>query len=267
MPQHALSPIIVRRDHGAANRKLIARQANADFARVESASRKIGILLSSPEGKRLYLRCFDVTQMNFHFISVFARLRLADDDIGKVEQELRTMLDTRLNRLNRVLADVEAKCHAHGILNLASYDVEPLNIEAKVFSMLGRRLLEMIGKVDQLMPMLETLCIDEAMSTSQLSLEKARIKNTVRSAASTARTLRLGLERRIAALQNGDKKAAIPATPALRPTTVQAKQSGAAPASLPARNAAPAPTPQPISAPPDEDGSLVAAGDIQALPS
>ncbi|NVD97674.1 DUF1845 domain-containing protein [Massilia sp. BJB1822] len=206
MHQRAHPPAIVRADHGATNRKLLARQAATDLTQVESASRKINIILSSPEGKRLYLRCFDVTQMNFHYIAVFARIRLADEDVDKVEQELRTMLDVRIARLNQVLADTEAKCHAHGIINLASYDVEPLNIEAKVFSMLGRRLLEMIGKVDQLMPMLETLCIDEAMSSSQLSVQKARIKKSVRSAASAARTLRMGLERRINVLLTGDRK-------------------------------------------------------------
>lgn len=189
--------LTIRADHGATNRKLLARQAAADLTRIESASRKINIHLSSPEGKRLYLRCFDITQMNLHFIAVFARMKLPGEDIDKVEQEVRQLFDSRLARLNQALVDFEAKCQANGILTLATYDVEPLLIEAKVYSTLGRLLLEMIGKVDQLMPMLETLCIDEAISPSQLNLEKSRIKKNVRGAASFARMARMSLEKRL----------------------------------------------------------------------
>jgi len=189
--------LTIRADHGATNRKLMARQTAADLTRIESASRKISIHLSSPEGKRLYLRCFDITQMNLHFIAVFARMKLPGEDVDKVELELRQLFDSRLARLNQSLVDLEAKCQANGIVTLATYDVEPMLIEAKVYSTLGRLLLEMIEKVDQLMPMLETLCIDEAISISQLNIEKSRIKKNVRGAASTARMLRMALEKRL----------------------------------------------------------------------
>lgn len=189
--------LTIKADHGATNRKLLARQAAADLTRIESASRKISIHLSSPEGKRLYLRCFDITQMNLHFIAVFARMKLPADDVDKVELELRQLFDSRLARLNQSLVDMEAKCEANGILTLATYDIEPMLIEAKVYSTLGRLLLEMIGKVDQLMPMLETLCIDEAISPSQLTIEKSRIKKNIRGAASATRMLRMSLEKRM----------------------------------------------------------------------
>ena len=189
--------LTIKADHGSTNRKLLARQAAADLTRIESASRKISIHLSSPEGKRLYLRCFDITQMNLHFIAVFARMKLPGDEVDKVELELRKLFDSRLERLNQSLVDLEAKCQANGIVNLATYDVEPMLIEAKVYSTLGRLLLEMIEKVDQLMPMLETLCIDETISTGQLNIEKSRIKKNVRGAASSTRMLRMGLEKRL----------------------------------------------------------------------
>jgi len=197
--------LTIKADHGATNRKLLARQAAADLTRIESASRKISIHLSSPEGKRLYLRFFDITQMNLHFIAVFARMKLPVEDVDKVEQELRQLFDSRLARINQSLVDMEAKCQANGILNLATYDVEPMLIEAKVYSTLGRLLLEMIGKVDQLMPMLETLCIDEAVSTSQLNIEKSRIKKNIRGAVSATRMLRMGLEKRIPAPESTSK--------------------------------------------------------------
>lgn len=206
MNHTAPTHLIVTRDHGETNRKLLAKEGPADLTRVESASRKVNITLASPEGKRLYLRCFYVSQANFHFISVFGRMKLPAEDVDKVEQELRTMLDARIALANQRIVAFEKLCHQHGITELASYDIEPLAVEAKVFSMFGRRLLELISKVDQLMPMLETLCIDEALSTSQLIAEKSQIKKTVRAVTATTRALSLGLLKRINALPVSDRK-------------------------------------------------------------
>ena len=213
MNHPAPTHLIVTRDQGETNRKLLAKEAVADLTRVESASRKVNITLASPEGKRLYLRCFYVSQANFHFISVFARMKLPAEDVDKVEQELRTMLDARIALANQRIVAFEKLCHQHGITDLASYDIEPLAIEAKVFSMFGRRLLELISKVDQLMPMLETLCIDEVISTSELINEKSQIKKTVRAVTATTRALSLGLLKRINALPVSERKPAAPSTP------------------------------------------------------
>ena len=213
MNHPAPTHLIVTRDQGETNRKLLAKEAVADLTRVESASRKVNITLASPEGKRLYLRCFYVSQANFHFISVFARMKLPAEDVDKVEQELRTMLDARIALANQRIVAFEKLCHQHGITDLASYDIEPLAIEAKVFSMFGRRLLELISKVDQLMPMLETLCIDEVISTSELINEKSQIKKTVRAVTATTRALSLGLLKRINALPVSERKPTAPSTP------------------------------------------------------
>lgn len=204
--------LIVTRDYGETNRKLLAKEAAADLTRVESASRKVNISLASPEGKRLYLRCFYVSQANFHFISVFARMKLPAEDVDQVEQELRTMLDARIVLANQRIVAFEKLCHQHGIHELASYDIEPLALEAKVFSMFGRRLLELISKVDQLMPMLETLCIDEVLSTSQLITEKSQIKKTVRAVTATTRALSLGLLKRINTLPAPERKPTAPSS-------------------------------------------------------
>ena len=196
MNSHADTPTIAIADHDATNRKLLARNVATKTEHIESASRKVPVALYSPEGKRLYLRCFEITQINFHYIIVFARMKISEQEVDKIELELRTMLDTRIARLNKALVETEAKCHAHGIASLASYDVEPLEFEAKIFSMLDRRLLELIEKVDQLMPMLETLCIDEAITPSQLIVEKSRIKNAVRGTTKAVRIIRASLERK-----------------------------------------------------------------------
>ena len=218
MNAHTDTPILVSTDHGATNRKLPARRAAAKTDRIESASRKVGVTLYSPECKRLYLRCFEVSQINFHYITVFARMKVADTKVERIEREMRTMLDNRLTRLNQALADAEAKCTANGISLLATYDVEPLALEARVFSMLDRRLLDLIEKVDQLMPILETLCIDEIITPSQLIIEKSKMKNAVRGAAKAVRIVRESLERR------ANSEAVSHLRPAVRPCSKAACQ-------------------------------------------
>eukprot|EP01034_Spumella_vulgaris_P033252 gene33252-41030_t len=189
-------PSIINAEHGAINRRLLARKVITKNDHIESASRKVPVTLCSPEGKRLYLRCFEITQITFHYITVFARMKVSEQEVEKIELELRTMLDNRLARLNKALADMEAKCMAHGITSLATYDVQPLLFDTKVFSMLDRRMLELIEKVDQLMPMLETLCIDEVLTPSQLLIEKSKFKNTVRGTTKAVRIIRMAMERR-----------------------------------------------------------------------
>lgn len=196
MNSHTDTTAIVNANHDVTNRRLLARRAIARSDHIESASRKVSITLYSPEGKRLYLRCFEITQVNFHYITVFAHMKVSEQEVGRIEQELRSMLENRLARANQALADMEAQCVAQNITSLATYDVEPLLLDTKVFSMLDRRLLELIEKVDQLMPMLETLCIDEAITPSQLVIEKSKLKNMVRGAAKAVRISRATLERR-----------------------------------------------------------------------
>jgi hypothetical protein len=65
--------------------------------------------------------------------------------------------------------------------------VEPLTIDARVHSKCGRRYLELISKVDQLMRILETLVIDEVMSNAEMAARKAWAKRAVRAIGSAIR--------------------------------------------------------------------------------
>ena len=56
-----------------------------------------------------------------------------------------------------------------------------------MISPFGRRYLELMTKVDQLMPMLETLAIDEVIEVAQLDLQKGLAKKSVRQVAGAAR--------------------------------------------------------------------------------
>jgi hypothetical protein len=99
----------------------------------------------------------------------------------------------------------------HGITRLATYDTEPLAIEVKVISAFGRRYLELMTKVDQLMPMLETLAIDEVIEVAQLDLQNGVAKKSVRKVAGAARNFLAGLRKRMNAIAEEDAVKRIPA--------------------------------------------------------
>lgn len=194
----------IRLDEGGINARILAKEAKADFRRVEAASRKIQMTLCSPEVKRQFVRHFNRMQLNMYLISVIARTKLPHVVIEGVEAALKAQLEKLHAEINEAIDSAEALCKVHGISRLATYDTEPLAIEAKVISPFGRRYLELMTKVDQLMPMLETLAIDEVIEVAQLDLQKALAKKSVRQVAGAARNFAFGLRQRMNATAEGD---------------------------------------------------------------
>jgi len=189
-------------DNGETNVRLLAREVKTDFRRVESASRKIRTTLQSPEGKRLFLRFFNSASLNMHFIAVIAPINLGASEVDAVLGKLEELLEKSARLLNEALVHAEQLCQRNGIVDLATYDIAPLVVDARVHSKIGRHYLELIGKVDQLMQILETLVIDEVMSNAEMASRKAKAKRTVRSIGSAIRLARFGLHKRINAMTN-----------------------------------------------------------------
>lgn len=190
----------IRLDQGGINARLLANEAKVDFRRVESASRKIQATFHSPEVKRLFVRYLNSMQLNMYLISVIGRTKLPHSLIEQVEGALKARLENLHAEVNEAIDAAEALCKVHGITRLATYDTEPLAIEAKVISPFGRRYLELMTKVDQLMPMLETLAIDEVIEVAQLDLQKGLAKKSVRQVAGAARNFLAGLRKRMNAI-------------------------------------------------------------------
>lgn len=194
---------IVKTDEGGVNARILAKETKADFRRVEAASLKIPARFTSAEGKRLFVRLFSTLQLNAHFISVIARTRIDHDDVARIEAALRAQLDAVNESLNRAIDGAEALFKAHGITQAATYDTVPLYVEVGVLSSNGRRYLEILGKLDQLMPLLQTLEIHEVLTTQAVDIERAALKRQVRNVANGARTLATGLRRRMNAAGRG----------------------------------------------------------------
>ena len=191
---------IVKMDQGGVNARIIAKETKADFRRVEAASLKMPARFTSAEGKRFFVRHFNTLQLNAHFISVIARTRLDHGDIAKVEAAIRTQMEAVTDTLNKAIDGAEALFKVNGITSAATYDTVPLDIEVGVLSSNGRRFLEVLGKLDQLMPLLQTLEIHEVITTQAVDIQRASLKRQVRDVAGAARNLAMGLRRRMNAM-------------------------------------------------------------------
>lgn len=191
---------IVRTDEGAVNARILAKEVKADFRRVEAASVKMMTRFSSAEAKRQFVRYFSTLQLNAHFVSVIARTKLKPEDVTRVEAMLREQLVAAADELNKAIDGAEALFKANGITQIATYDTVPLEIEVGILSSIGRRYFEILNKLDQLMPMLQTLEFHEVITTSEVDRQRAGFKRLIRNLATSARNMASGLRRRMNAL-------------------------------------------------------------------
>ncbi len=76
----------------------------------------------------------------------------------------------------------------------------PLDVDVRVLSSISRRFLEVLVKLDQLMPLLQTLEIHEVVSAQAVDTQRAGLKRQVRDIANGARSFATGLRRRMNAL-------------------------------------------------------------------
>jgi acetolactate synthase small subunit len=199
--EHGMSEIqIVKVDEGGVNARILAKEAKADFRRVEAASLKMPTRFTSAEGKRFFARLFNTLQLNTHIISVIPRTRLDHEDVAKIEDTIRAQMDTVSENLNKAIDGAEVLFKAHAITSTATYDTVPLDVEVHVLSSSGRRFLEVLGKLDQLMPLLQTLEIHEVITTQAVDIQRASLKRQVRDIANGARNFAMGLRRRMNAM-------------------------------------------------------------------
>ena len=188
---------IVRIDQGGVNARIIARETKTDFRRVEAAGIRMPVCFTSAEGKRTFVRRFGPMQLNMYFISVIARTQLESLDVLKVEKTIRTQMDNVSNSMNKSLDAAEALCQHHGVTQLATYDTQPLEMEVAVISSTTRRYLEILVKLDQLMPMLQTLEIHDVLSLEEVVNQRSILKRQVRNIALSVRGFANGLRRRM----------------------------------------------------------------------
>lgn len=185
-------------DTGEANNRILSKQEyRADFRRVEGASLKRTTNLSSAEGKRLFHRCFYSFQASLYFISVMGRAKLDHDVVERIELDIRESIDAATKEINQAIDGAEHLLREHNIEQVATYDTVPLELEIGVTSALGRRYFDLMHKLDLVMPLLQTLAIEEVITEREHEMRRSRFKRIVLSQSTKARNFMVGTRRRM----------------------------------------------------------------------
>jgi hypothetical protein len=185
-------------DKGEANRRILGKdEYRADFRRVEAASLKRRTRLASAEGKRIFARCFYSFQASMYFVSALGRTKLPHEYVEQIEQAVRNKLEEGTKEINQAIDGAELLFKNHSIESAATYDTVALEVEVGITSALGRRYFELIHKLDQLMPLLQTLEIEEVITEKQVEQQRSRFKRIVLAMSSTTRNFSMGCRRRM----------------------------------------------------------------------
>jgi hypothetical protein len=189
---------LARMDQGEANRRILSnREHRADFRRVEAASLKRTTNLRSDVAKRIFYRCFYSVQANVFVVSTIGRVFLPEESVEEIEAALRARIEKATKEVNRAIDGAEALMKAHCISVTATFDTVPMQVEVGITSALGRRYYELVHKVDQVIPLLQTLEIEEVISLRELAAQRRRFKRITVAVMSSARQYALGLRNRL----------------------------------------------------------------------
>jgi hypothetical protein len=228
-----VDPRLATQDAGDINRRILGKKRDrADFKRVEEASLKVKVVLASPDAKRLYTRIFYSYQVNVHLAIKIGRTRLAPEAIEKVNGELHRQMAEATTLLNDALDSAGAELQRNAIATIASYETVPMVDTVAVTSSLANRMLELLVKLDRLMPLISTLEILEVITEPEADVRRSQAKRAVLALSSSALKLWFGVQRR---MQEAERAAAhAPAAPAqaAEPPSSQAQQ-GADPSDAP----------------------------------
>mgnify|MGYP001185913089 FL=1 len=185
-------------DQGEANERILNKEEyRADFRKVEGASVKRKTQLASPEAKRMFARCFYSFQASMYFISQLGRTKLDHAIIERIEEDVKAALEAGTKEINEAIDQAEVLLKHHQIETLASYDTKPLVEEIGITSSFGRRYFDLMHKLDIIMPMMETLAIEEVISEREHEMRRSRHKRIVLAISTKARNFWTGVRRRM----------------------------------------------------------------------
>ena len=107
------------------------------------------------------------------------------------------LVDEAKREFDKAIDGAEALFKQHGITKVAIYQTVPLELEVSVISSHGRRYFDLFSKLDQMMPILKTLEIEDIRSNGMVDKERAAYKRLIIGLQSSARGFAAGLRRRM----------------------------------------------------------------------
>jgi hypothetical protein len=188
--------------NGVVNQRILATLQHSDRLRkLESAYRAYPATFYSPDLKRLYLRFFDVTAVNVHYVEVIARVEpnLGADVAEHCEAHLHKRLQAILEDVDTALDGATTLMQANGLTKEAKFLPDGLDVEVRVTSPIMRNYLKLMEKSEQLIGLLETLRIDGVITTALCDSRRGALKAQIKTFAAAARRLATQLRERVRA--------------------------------------------------------------------
>lgn len=197
------------KDRGNINQRILARMKRRDALRkLESAYREYPSTFYTPEIKRLFIRFYDITTLNVHYIEVIVRLREGGNNVAeKCEELLTSEIRRLLDDVDKSLDAAGALMQANGLTKEAEFLADSLTFNARVTSPIMRSYLRLMEKIDQLIRMLETLRIDGVLTTPHCESRRQVLKMHIKAFAGSARRLAQELRARDAEVASSAVKA------------------------------------------------------------
>lgn len=194
--------LLARMDDQAANRRILERIGErADFRRVEEASIKRTTRLSSPTGKRILARCFYSLQLNMWYLQVVGSGKLPEENIEQVETLVRKSLDKALAAANRELDAAHEQLRRHAVETVATYDAAPLELEVSIVTAHARKFFELLHKVDEMMPLIQTLAIEEIIDDRTAAKMRTRCSRMALKITGSVRMFAIACRKKVRALE------------------------------------------------------------------
>lgn len=195
-------------DHGSVNQRILASLPRSDRLRkLESAYRSYPTTFCSPDLKRLYLRFFDITAVNVHYVEVIARVEssLGAAVAEQCEGHLQQRLTDSLESVDTALDGAAALMQANGLTQEAKFLPDGLRVEARVTSPIMRNYLKLMEKTEQLIGLLETLRIDGVITSAQCDERRGAVKKQIKTFAAAVRRVAAELRGRVQSGRRQDK--------------------------------------------------------------
>lgn len=177
------------------NDRYFEQLARKDWLRnLQTAYFEQRVALKHARIKSHFVRYFDMTSKNVHFVEHLARQLLPAAFVASAEAFVLERINTSMAEIDKETVRIQGELQAEGVTALPAYVQAPLQLDARCTSPKITRYLELLLKADRLFTMLEALRLAGAITSDtydhRCAVIIARLVDVPRRALNTAVGLR-----------------------------------------------------------------------------
>jgi len=148
------------------NDRYIERLTRKDWLRnLQTAYFEQRVALKHVRIKSHFVRYFDMTSKNIHFVEHLARQIVPAQFVASAEAFILQRLESSMGEIDKETVRIQGELQAEGVTTLPAYVQAPLELDARCTSPKITRYLELLLKADRLFTMLEALRLSGAITT------------------------------------------------------------------------------------------------------